>query len=70
VHLAERQGYDFKDGFVDVDPGSPRWSFLGEDANPVDDLASLMAVCDDKLGGLPSFLQALSASQCKQAVPL
>src|SRR6266480_4707520 len=60
VHFAARQGCDFTDGFVDVDPAVPRWTFLCEGANPADDFTSPLAVCDDKLGGLPSFLQVPS----------
>ena len=60
VHFAARQGDDFEDGFVDVDPVFSRWSLFYEGTNPADDLAGPMAVGDDELGGLSSFLQVLS----------
>jgi hypothetical protein len=46
VHFAARQGDDLKDDFVDVRPVFPRWRFLDEGADPVDDFAGSIAVVD------------------------
>src|SRR5206468_10220732 len=59
LHFAARQGDDFTYRFVDVEPVLPRGNFLDESANPGDDFAGSMAVCDDTRGRLPRFFQLL-----------
>ena len=73
LHFAARQGDDFQDRFVDVEPDPCCGAaFLARARIRLMISAGSMAVCDDKRGRLPGLLQVrrLPASQRKQALAL
>src|SRR6266478_5227819 len=60
LDFAARQGDDLKYSFIDIQPSLLRRSFLDEGADPADDFAGSMAVCDDERRRLPGLLQVVS----------
>src|SRR5215510_1373203 len=60
MYFAAYQSDDFMYRVVDIKPVLPRWRFLDQRANPGDNFAGSMTVCNDQRGRLTRFLQVMS----------